>query len=203
VSFYLLEIDFERGLMKKPAAFLDRDGVICEYVDHLHQISEFKLRDKAGEAIKFLNDNGFLVFVITNQPMIAKGLLNLQELSEIHNKMQLELSHFGAKIDAIEFCPHSIEGNVKPWNVECQCRKPKTGMIEKLCSSYLIDLNKSFLAGDTWRDIECAKSLSLFSYGVKGGAGFPYPDTSPHNKTKPNLFAESLFEAVQTHIKKI
>lgn len=187
--------------MNKPAAFLDRDGVICEYVDHLHKLSDFKLRPQVGEAIKLLNDNGFFVFVITNQPMIAKGLLSLQELSEIHSQMQLELAHYGARLDAIEFCPHSPEGIVSPWNVPCQCRKPKAGMIEKLCSSYPIDLNKSFLAGDTWRDIECAKAMSLYSYGVKGGAGFPYSDSSFYKDIKPNLLTHSLLEAVETHLK--
>lgn len=187
--------------MSKPAAFLDRDGVICEYVDHLHKLSDFKLRDKVGEAIKLLNDKGFWVFVITNQPMIAKGLLNLQDLSEIHNQMQIELAHYGAKIDAIEFCPHSLEGKIAPWNVNCSCRKPKPGMIQKLCSSYSVDLKNSFLAGDTWRDIECAKTMSLYSYGLKGGAGFPYSDSSSHKDTKPNLVVDSLFEAVLTHLK--
>lgn len=187
--------------MNKPAAFLDRDGVICEYVDYLHKLSDFKLRTKVGEAIRLLNENGFWVFVITNQPMIAKGFLNLQELSEIHSHMQLELSHYGAKIDAIEFCPHSTEGTIAPWNTHCQCRKPKTGMLEKLCSSYSVDLKKSFLVGDTWRDIECAKAMSIYSYGVKGGAGFPYSDSSSHKGTKPNLFVDSLFEATQIRLK--
>lgn len=188
--------------MKKPAAFLDRDGVICEYVDNLHKLSDFKLRPQVGEAIKLLNDNGFFVFVITNQPMIAKGLLSLQELSEIHSQMQSELALHGAHLDAIEFCPHSPEGTISPWNVHCLCRKPKTGMVEKLCASYQVDLTKSFLAGDTWRDIECAQSLSLYNYGIKGGAGFPYADSSSYKDVKPNLLVSSLLEAVQTHLKK-
>ncbi len=187
----------------KPAAFLDRDGVICEYVDYLHQFSDFKLRPHVGEAIKLLNDSGFLVLVITNQPMIAKGLLSLEELSKIHAKMQSDLAYYEAKIDAIEFCPHSVEGKIPPWNTDCICRKPKTGMIEKLSSRFAIDLKQSFLAGDTWRDIECAKALSIFSYGIEGGAGFPYSESSPHHKTKPDLFSPSLLEAVQNHLKRM
>jgi len=181
----------------KPAAFLDRDGVICEYVDYLHQTEQLKLRPQVGSAIKLLNDHGYWVFVITNQPMIAKGLLNHQGLAEIHDKMQLDLLHWGAKLDAIEFCPHSPDG-LPPWNKDCDCRKPKTGMIEKLCQSFAVDLKRSFLVGDTWRDIECAKALSLFSYGLKGGAGFPYPESSPYSQCKPNLITNSLFEAI-TH----
>lgn len=186
----------------RPAAFLDRDGVICEYVDHLHRIEDFQLRPQVGEAILSLNKAGFWVFVVTNQPMIAKGFLTPVDLEGIHQKMQTELKFFGASLDAIEFCPHSAEGTVAPWNTTCQCRKPKTGMLEKLCKAFSVNLEKSFLVGDTWRDIQCAQNMNLFSYGLRGGAGFPYAETSPHQSVKPNVMANSLWEAAQHRLKK-
>ncbi len=184
----------------RPAAFLDRDGVICDYVDYLHKVEDFKLRPKVGEAIQLLNQNGFLVFVITNQPMIAKGFLNLDQLEQIHYKMKEDLSQFGATLDDITFCPHSPDGTISPWNIDCQCRKPKTGMIDLLRSKFSIDFNHSFLVGDTWRDIECAKKVNLFSYGVLGSAGFPYAKDSPHANLRPNHFVNSLWEAVNLHL---
>lgn len=184
----------------KPAAFLDRDGVICEYVDYLHKVEDFKLRSQVGAAIRLLNENNFWVFVITNQPMIAKGLMTLEDLNTLHNKMKTELTQFGAQLDDIMFCPHSPDGTLRPWNTHCQCRKPQTGMIEQLLKKYQIDLKNSLLIGDTWRDIECAKKINIKSFGVMGGAGFPYPQDSTHFQTKPDFLVSSLYEAVNTHL---
>jgi D-glycero-D-manno-heptose 1,7-bisphosphate phosphatase len=165
-------------------------------VDHLHRIEDFKLRPNVGEAIRQLNGAGFWVFVITNQPMIAKGLLTIEGLEQIHHRMVDELSHLGACIDSIQFCPHSPGGIIEPWNLDCGCRKPKAGMIEKLCQAFPIDLKRSFVAGDTWRDVQLAQSLNLFNYGVTGGAGFPYPPDHPQHAVKPNLIVDSLLMAV-------
>jgi D-glycero-D-manno-heptose 1,7-bisphosphate phosphatase len=181
----------------KPAAFLDRDGVICKYVHHLHRVEDFELLPQAGQAIKALNEAGYLVFVMTNQPMIAKGILTPAILEDIHAKMHRELALLGARLDGVKFCPHSTGGSVAPWNIDCDCRKPKTGMIENYCREFAIDLKNSFVAGDTWRDVQCAKNLGLPNYGICGGAGFPYDATSPHAIVKPDLFVNSLWEAVQ------
>ena len=181
----------------KPAAFLDRDGVICKYVDHLHRLEDFELCNRAGDAIHALNEAGYYVFVITNQPMIGKGLLTLDGLSVIHKKMETDLLIKGATLDAIQFCPHAPGGTISPWNTDCDCRKPKTGMIKTLTQTYSVDMKNSFLVGDTWRDIECARTLNLFSYGVRGGAGFPYPKGSPHFSVKADVFVDSLWEATQ------
>ncbi|MEY4616139.1 MAG: hypothetical protein RJB66_1099 [Pseudomonadota bacterium] len=181
----------------KPAAFLDRDGVICEYVDHLHRVEDFKLREKSAEAIRSLNEAGYWVFVMTNQPMIGKGLLTHEGLSIIHARMHSELKLHGAHLDSVEFCPHSPVGTIAPWNVECECRKPKVGMIQKLCREFSIDLHNSFVVGDTWRDIQCAQTMGLFNYGVCGGAGFPYTESSKYASVKPDFMVESLWDAVQ------
>lgn len=185
----------------RPAAFLDRDGVVCEYVDSLHRLEDFKLRTDVGKAIRHLNEAGYWVFIITNQPMIANGLLTHESLKTIHERMEDDLRKKGAHLDAIQYCPHSPHGKVAPWNVECLCRKPKPGMIEKILADFPVDLERSFLAGDTWRDIECAKSMGLFSYGVCGGAGFPYETSSPHASSKADVTVHSLWEAVQHQLK--
>lgn len=185
----------------KPAAFLDRDGVICEYVDSLHRLEDFKLRHQTGAAIRALNEAGYWVFVMTNQPMIGKGILTMEGLEQIHAKMHQQLREEGAHLDAVQFCPHSPGGSVAPWNIDCACRKPKTGMIENLCREFPVDLSKSFVVGDTWRDIQCAQSMKLFSYGVRGGAGFPYPSTSSHAHIKADLFVDSLWDAVHNRLR--
>jgi D-glycero-D-manno-heptose 1,7-bisphosphate phosphatase len=184
----------------KPAAFLDRDGVVCNYVDYLHKIEDFQIRPNSPEAIKKLNEAGFLVFVVTNQPMVAKGLLTIEELNKIHIKMIADLKQSGAKLDAVQFCPHSLDGIVAPWNIECECRKPKTGMLKQLTKDFPIDLDKSFFVGDTWRDIQCAQNFNLTSYGLTGGAGFPYDQNHPKSSVKPSRIFDSLIEVVDYHL---
>lgn len=186
----------------KPAAFLDRDGVVCDYVDYLHKIEDFRIRAGSPEAIKKLNEAGFLVFVVTNQPMIAKGLLTIDELDSIHQKMTSDLKQFGAKLDAIKYCPHSSEGTKPPWNTDCTCRKPKTGMLEQLSEDFAIDLSKSFFVGDTWRDIQCAHNFNIIGYGLTGGAGFPYSPEHPKFSIKPTRTFDSLNDAVTYHLNK-
>ena len=186
----------------KPAAFLDRDGVICEYVDNIHLVEDFKLRPFVGQAIRLLNEAGYWVFVITNQPMLGKGILTQEGLELIHSKMHAELALLGAKLDGVQYCPHFPGGPVSPWNTDCDCRKPKTGMIEAHCKHNSVDLENSFIAGDTWRDILCAQTLKLFSYGIRGGAGFPYPEGNQYSEIKADLFVDSLYEAVQHRLAK-
>lgn len=156
-----------------------------------------KLRPQVAEAIRALNQANYWVFVITNQPMIGKGILTLEDLKKIHQKMETDLLKSNANIDSIQFCPHFPGGTISPWNTECVCRKPKTGMIEHLCKEFSVDLTRSFVAGDTWRDIQCGQTMNLFTYGVLGGGGFPYTSSSPYMSAKPSLMVNSLWDAVQ------
>jgi D-glycero-D-manno-heptose 1,7-bisphosphate phosphatase len=185
----------------RPAAFLDRDGVICEYVDSLHRVEDFRLRPDVGTAIQLLNKAQYWVFVITNQPMIGKGILTMDGLAIIHEKMVSLLQAQHAYLDSIQFCPHSPGGKVAPWNNDCLCRKPKTGMIDRLCEDFSVDLSQSILVGDTWRDVQCGQAKKLFSYGVQGGAGFPYSENSPHAETKADMTVPSLLAAVQHRLR--
>lgn len=185
---------------KKPAAFLDRDGVICEYVDLLHKKEDLTLRPGVGAAIRKLNEAGYWVFVVTNQPMLAKGLLTEEGLATIHEKMILELQKEGAQLDAIEYCPHLATGSTPPWNRDCDCRKPSPGMIDRLLARFAVDLERSFLVGDTWRDIQCAQTKGLKNYALLGGGGFYYPPESPHAQLVPDFFSDSLGKVVEKEL---
>ncbi len=143
---------------KQRAVFLDRDGVINEYVGFLRNINEFKIIDNAAEAIKKINMLGYLAIVITNQPVIARGEVSFEELREIHNKMETLLGQKGAYIDAIYFCPHhphkGYEGEIAELKFDCDCRKPKPGMILKAAKDFNIDLSLSWMVGDGENDIK-------------------------------------------------
>ena len=133
---------------KQKAIFLDRDGTINKYVGFLRNINEFELLDGAADAIKKINASGYLAIVITNQPVIARGEVSFEELERIHNKMETLLGKKGAYLDAIYFCPHhphkGYEGERPELKFDCDCRKPKPGMLLKAAQDFNIDLAQSW-----------------------------------------------------------
>lgn len=142
---------------KQKAIFLDRDGTINKYVGFLRNINDFDLIDGVPDAIKMINNSGFLAIVVTNQPVIARGEVTFNELQEIHNKMETLLGFHGAYLDAIYFCPHhphkGYDGEIEELKIECKCRKPKPGMLLQAAKDYNIDLSLSWMIGDSENDI--------------------------------------------------
>ena len=154
---------------KQRAIFLDRDGTINKYVGFLRNIDDFELLPGVTEAIKAINASGYLAIVVTNQPVIARGEVTVPELQEIHNKMETLLGSEGAYLDAIYYCPHhphkGYDGEVPELKIECECRKPKPGMLLKAAEDFNIDLSQSWMVGDGENDIKagaaagCKKAL--------------------------------------------
>ncbi len=163
--YYCVCEDFKLGRVtgknlknKQKAIFIDRDGTINKYVGFLRNIEDFELIDGVVEAIKKINSSGYLAIVITNQPVIARGEVSLDELSEIHNKMETLLGKDGAYIDALYFCPHhphkGYEGERPEYKIECECRKPKPGLIMRAAADFNIDISKSWMIGDGKNDVK-------------------------------------------------
>lgn len=157
---------------KQKAIFLDRDGTINKYVGFLRNIQDFELIDGVTDAIKMINQSGYLAIVVTNQPVIARGEVSLKELDDIHNKMETLLGEEGAYVDAIYYCPHhpdkGFEGERPEYKKICDCRKPKPGMLIKAAKDYNIDLNESWMIGDGLNDIEAGKAAGCKSLLLKG-----------------------------------
>lgn len=160
---------------KQKAIFLDRDGTINKYVGFLKNIDDFELNYGVAEAIKKINNSGYLVIVVTNQPIIARGELTPVALEEIHNKMETLLGLQGAYLDKIYFCPHhphkGFEGEIKELKFDCNCRKPKPGMLIKAEKDFNIDLSQSYMIGDSENDIKAGiaagcKTVFLHSPGT-------------------------------------
>ena len=122
---------------------------------------QFELIPGVAEAIKKINKSGYLAIVVTNQPVIARGDCTWEELQEIHNKMETELGKEGAFVDAIYICPHhkdkGFEGERPEYKFECDCRKPKPGLLNNAAADYNIDLSQSIMIGDSERDVEAGK----------------------------------------------
>ena len=147
---------------KQKAIFLDRDGTINKYVGFLRDIEQFELIDGAAEAVRLINESGYLAIVVTNQPVIARGEVSFEELDTIHNKMETLFGAKGAYIDAIYFCPHhphkGYAGEVPELKIDCDCRKPKPGMLLKAAQDFNIDLSQSWMIGDGENDVKAGQN---------------------------------------------
>ena len=167
--FHQVEADYQNGVVqaknlhnKQKAIFLDRDGTINKYVGFLRNIDEFELIEGVSEAIKSINQSGYLAIVVTNQPVIARGEVSWEELHEIHKKMETLLGKDGAYIDGMYICPHhpdkGFEGERPEYKYDCDCRKPKPGLLLQAAKDFNIDLSQSYMIGDSERDVEAGKA---------------------------------------------
>lgn len=176
--YYEVENDLQTGKVKarnlknkQKAIFLDRDGTINKYVGFLTKPEQFDLLPGVAEAIKMINKSGYLAIVVTNQPVIARGDCTWGELLQIHDKMETELGKEGAFLDAIYICPHhkdkGFEGERPEYKFDCDCRKPKPGLLLQAANDFNVDLSQSFMIGDDNRDGEagnnakCQKSIVI------------------------------------------
>lgn len=178
--YYSVCDDFKRGVVqaknlknKQKAIFLDRDGTINKYVGFLRDMKELTLLPDAIEAIKLINTSDYLAIVVTNQPVIARGEVTWKGLEEIHNKMETELGKQGAYLDKIYFCPHhphgGYAGEIPELKFECDCRKPKPGMLFKAAEELNIDLSKSYMIGDSDTDVQAGEAAGCKSIKIEEG----------------------------------
>ena len=160
------------------AVFLDRDGTINRYMGFLSDHTKMELLDGVGEAIRRINEAGYLAIVVTNQPVIARGECTFAELEMIHNAMETQLGREGAYVDDIFICPHhpdrGFPGERPEYKIECNCRKPKPGLILAAAEKYNIDLSQSYMVGDSDRDMEAGKAAgcTCVLIGENDAAGF-------------------------------
>lgn len=155
------------------AAFFDRDGTINVEVNYLYKVEDFKFIDGIPELIKSFNDNGYKVIVITNQAGIARGYYTENDMHILHEYINEELRKIGAHIDAFYFCPHHPD-----FTGDCNCRKPKTGMIEQAIKDFDIDVTQSVLFGDKSWDVEAGEKCGIKGYLI---------DKDPINKIMNEL----------------
>ena len=154
--------------MLKPAAFLDRDGVINEEKGYVYKIDDFDWIEGAKESIKYLNDNNFYVFIVTNQSGIARGYYSEKDVTLLHDYINDELKNLEAHIDEFFISPY-YPNNANQYLHLSHLRKPETGMLDLAASKWPIDKSKSFLIGDKSIDIECAEKFCIKGHLFKNG----------------------------------
>ena len=186
---------------KQRAIFLDRDGTMNVSKGFISKADDLELIPGTIDAIKAINKSGALAIVITNQPVIARGECSFEELHNIHNKLKTLLGEKGAFVDDIFYCPHhpdkGFEGEVPELKFDCECRKPKTGMIDDAIKKYNIDLSKSYMVGDSTMDLETARNAGIKSVLVDTG----FAGNDGKYDRSCDIEADNLFDAVEKIIK--
>jgi D-glycero-D-manno-heptose 1,7-bisphosphate phosphatase len=184
--------------MKRPALFMDRDGTISEEVGYVNHPARFRLFPYTAEAIKLLNENGWLAIVVTNQAGVARGYFSEDVIIQIHEQVQRDLQNASAKLDAIYYCAHHPSVGEPPYRLDCDCRKPRTGLIDRAAADFQIDLGRSWMVGDRYGDLELARNAGLHSAFVLSGYGRGEWEFQRGSWAfEPELVAEDLLEAVK------
>jgi len=170
--------------------FLDRDGVINENrVDHVKSWQEFVFLPGALAALRWLNLAGFRVFVITNQAIVGRGIVPARVIDEIHARMQVQVALHGGQIHDIRYCPHDD-------HEQCDCRKPRPGMVRDLASRWRVDLARAYLVGDAWSDIAAGRAMGIRSILVRTGRGAQQIARPELQHYPPDHIANDLLGAV-------
>ncbi len=183
--------------MNNIGIFLDRDGTINEELEFISSPDDVVLIPRSAEAIREANQLGLKVFVITNQSGIARGFIKEEELVKVHNKLVELLNNAGAHLDAIYFCPHHPEFGEPPYKIECDCRKPNSGMLRQAEKEFNIDLKKSFVVGDRIIDVQTAHAVGATGILVLTGYGKNQIEEIQKNNIKIDYIAEDLYDAMQ------
>lgn len=181
---------------RQKGIFIDRDGTINRYNGLVYKEGQFTLEDCAPQAIRKINESGLLAIVITNQPAVARGLCGIEDIVNIHRKMGTLLGEKGAYLDDVKFCPHHPDKGYPEENplykIPCECRKPKTGMIDDCVSRYNINRESSWMIGDTTMDIQTGKNAGLKTALVLTGEG----GKDQKYDVQPDMICNDLLEAV-------
>lgn len=161
------------------AVFLDRDGTLVVEKGYITVPDDIELIPGVAEALVRLREAGWKLFVVTNQGCVAKGMITEDELGVIHFRMVSLLGAAGAELDGIYACPHHPEGTVPDYSIECDCRKPRPGMLERAASEHGLDLASCVMIGDTMRDLDAGRAAGVRSILVRTGKGRRQPPENP------------------------
>lgn len=182
---------------KNIAVFIDRDGTISEEIGYVNHPDRYSLLPRSAEAIKLINDMGLKAVVVTNQAGVARGYFPEWMIKKVHDRLEELLEEKGARLDAIYYCPHHPTAGEPPYRADCDCRKPRTGMIDTASSDMNIDVKNSYMIGDKITDVEFGHRVGAKGIFVKTGYGRGELELFGDSwTTKPDYIAEDLLDAV-------
>jgi D-glycero-D-manno-heptose 1,7-bisphosphate phosphatase len=180
------------------AVFIDRDGTISEEVGYINHPSRFRVFPYAADAINRLHESGWLAVLVTNQAGVARGYFSEDMITTVHSHLEQELARQGAHLDAIYYCAHHPSVGEPPYRFDCDCRKPKPGLILRAAQELDIDLNRSWMIGDRYSDIELAHNAGVKSAFVLSGYGRgEWEHQRSGWKYEPDLVSDTLLAACE------
>jgi D-glycero-D-manno-heptose 1,7-bisphosphate phosphatase len=190
--------DEEDHVSKRRAIFMDRDGTVCEEVGYVNHLSRVRLLPRSAEAIRLANQAGFQTVLVTNQAGVARGYFDEDLVHEVHDHLRHLLAEAGARLDGIYYCPHHPEVGAPAYRRACDCRKPKPGMLRRAEEEMGIDLARSYVVGDTVKDLGVARGVGAAAVLVLTGYGRGELEHQSEGWTlKPDHVAEDLLDAVR------
>lgn len=184
--------------MKPRAVFLDRDGTVSYEVGYMNHVSRMRVIPESAEAIRWINRSGFRAVVVTNQSGVARGYFEEPLIHQVHDSLLRQLGEAGARLEGIYYCPHHPREGQEPWRRECDCRKPATGLLERACRELDVQLEGSYMVGDTMVDMRTARNAGLTGVLVLTGYGRGELEHRSHLwPFRPDHVAEDLRGAVR------
>lgn len=184
--------------MKRRAVFIDRDGTISEEVGYVNHPSRYRVFPYAAEAVRLLNEANHLAILVTNQAGVARGYFAEEMIGMVHSILTRELAQGGARLDAIYYCPHHPSVGETPYRLDCDCRKPRPGLIRRAVEEFDVDAAQSWMVGDRYGDIELARNAGVRSAFVLSGYGRgEWEHQRPSWRIEPEVVADDLLAAVK------
>ncbi|HEV2764934.1 MAG TPA: HAD family hydrolase [Pyrinomonadaceae bacterium] len=184
--------------MTRRAVFIDRDGTISEEVGYVNHPTRYRVFPYAAQAVRLLNERGWLAVLVTNQAGVARGYFAEEMVGVVHNLLASELERGGARLDAVYYCPHHPSVGEPPYRIDCDCRKPRPGLVRRAAEELGVDLARSWMVGDRYGDIELARNAGLRSCFVLSGYGrgeWEYQRAAWRHQ--PDMVAEDLLDAAR------
>ena len=189
--------------MSRRAVFMDRDGTISEEVGYVNHPSRYRVFPYSAEAVRLLNEAGWLAVLVTNQAGVARGYFAEEMIGRVHGLLASELERGGARLDAIYYCAHHPTVGEPPYRFDCDCRKPKPGLIKRAAAEHHVDLAGSWMIGDRYGDVELARNAGVRAAFVLSGYGrgeWEYQRAAWQHE--PDLIADDLLAAVREIIRR-
>lgn len=181
----------------RPAIFMDRDGTLAHEVGYVNDATRFRLFPWSIEAVRLVNRSGYLAVLVTNQAGVARGYFPEPAVQEVHDQLAAALADGAARLDGIYYCPHHPDAGHPPYRQDCDCRKPRPGLLTRAASDLGIALERSWVVGDRQGDLQVAWAVGARAAMVRTGYGRgELRHHAPGWKRQPDLVAEHLLEAV-------
>ncbi len=187
----------------RPAIFMDRDGTLSHEVGYVNHLSRYVIFPWTVDAIRLINRAGWLAVVVTNQAGVARGYFKEELVHQVHDRLRSAVEGGGGHLDAIYACLHHPSVGQPPYRQDCDCRKPRTGLLRRAQAELGADLSRSWVIGDRHGDVQVAWNAGARGALVKTGYGLgEWEDLAPSWPRQPDLVAENVFEAVEAILRR-